>query len=162
MADAKKNGRARGSKSAAGKAAKGKTAKDKSNGAAKAEAAKPRLQFNCLNCPGYCCSYPVITVTKYDVTRLARHFELSWEEAEKRFTKSQHGYKRILRKKLDEHYGTICRFFDQEKRCCGIYEARPHVCRAFPGGGRCGYYDFLMFERRAQDDDEFVALTNHT
>jgi uncharacterized protein len=121
-----------------------------------------RVQFNCLNCPGYCCSYPVITVTKYDVTRLARYFGISWEEAEKRFTKSQHGYKRILRKKKDEHYGTICRFFDQENRCCGIYDARPHVCRAFPGGGRCGYYDFLMFERRAQNDDEFVALTDHS
>ena len=33
--------------------------------------------------------------------------------------------------------------------------------RSFPGGGRCGYYDFLSFERRAQDDPEFVALTNH-
>ena len=35
------------------------------------------------------------------------------------------------------------------------------MCRSFPGGGRCGYYDFLSFERRAQEDDEFVALTNH-
>ena len=35
------------------------------------------------------------------------------------------------------------------------------MCRSFPGGGRCGYYDFLSFERRAQEDDKFVALTNH-
>jgi hypothetical protein len=169
MAGTKANGRARGSteeaagtKTKATKADGRKANGGKRAGAAKKDKPKERLQFNCLNCPGYCCSYPVIVVTKYDVTRLAKHFNLSWEEAEKRFTKSQHGYKRILRKKKDEHYGSICRFFDQEKRCCGIYEARPHVCRAFPGGGRCGYYDFLMFERRAQEDPEFVALTDHS
>jgi Fe-S-cluster containining protein len=155
MANTKANGHARGPNKANG---------GKANGAAAPGAGKPkeRVQYNCLNCPGYCCSYPVIIVTKYDVGRLARHFGISFEEAEARFTKSQHGYKRILRKKKDEHYGTICRFFDQENRRCGVYEARPHVCRSFPGGGRCGYYDFLMFERRAQEDPEFVALTDHS
>ena len=29
-------------------------------------------------------------------------------------------------------------------------------------GGRCGYYDFLSFERRAQEDPEYVATTDHT
>lgn len=154
MANPRTNGHARGPQKANG---------GKSNGASHANGGSaPRNQYNCLNCPGYCCSYPVITVTKYDVGRLAKHFGISWEEAEKRFTKSQHGYKRILRKKKDEHFGTICRFFDQENRRCGVYEARPYVCRAFPGGARCGYYDFLMFERRAQDDPEFVALTDHS
>lgn len=139
------------------------------NGAAKAEpkngaeTEKPKRRlYDCSKCPGYCCSYPVITVTKYDLVRLARHFGITPEEAEKRFTKSQHGYKRILRRKKDEHFGKICRFFDQEKRRCGIYPARPHVCRSFPGDGRCGYWDFLSFERRTQNDPEFVSLTNHT
>jgi len=31
-----------------------------------------------------------------------------------------------------------------------------HFCRSFPGTTRCGYYDFLSFERRAQEDPEFV------
>jgi len=133
-----------------------KSAKRKANGK------KPKVvQYNCAKCPGYCCSYPVISVTKYDVERLAKHFGLTPAEAEKRFTKAQHGYKRLLRRKADEHFGMICRFFDQEKRCCGIYPARPGICRAFPGEGRCGYYDFLAFERRAQEDPEFVALTDH-
>jgi len=131
----------------------------KGNGNGKA--APKVVQYNCAKCPGYCCSYPVISVTKYDVERLAKHFGISPDEAEKRFTKSAHGYKRILRRKADEHFGMICRFFDQEKRRCGIYPARPGVCRAFPGDGRCGYYDFLAFERRAQEDPEFVALTDH-
>ena len=40
-----------------------------------------------------------------------------------------------------------------------IYEARPGVCRAYPDGLRCGYYEFLMFEREQQGDDTFVATT---
>jgi Fe-S-cluster containining protein len=55
----------------------------------------------------------------------------------------------------------ICQFFDTEKRCCTIYPARPGACRAYPGTARCGYYDFLSFERRAQNDAEFVALTDN-
>jgi len=142
---------------------RGKSARNgKGNGAAAAGSGpKQSVQYNCAKCPGYCCSYPVITVTKRDLERLAKHFDLSPEEAEKRFTKSQHGYKRIMRRKQDDHFGKICRFFDTEKRSCTIYEARPTVCRAFPGPGRCGYYDFLSFERRAQNDPEFVALTDH-
>lgn len=129
-----------------------------------APAAKPKrqnVQYNCLNCPGYCCSYPIIVVTKRDVERLAKWFNITPAAAERRFTRSAHGHKRIMRRKPDEHYGKICRFFDQEKRCCGIYKARPAICRSFPGAGRCGYYDFLMFERRTQDDPDYVSLTNH-
>ncbi len=121
---------------------------------------KPRAQFNCLNCPGYCCSYPIIALSEFDVKRLAKHFGIPFHKAVKKFTKPQEDQKYTFRRKNDEHFGKICQFFDTEKRCCGIYQARPGICRAFPGTTRCGYYDFLMFERRAQDDDEFVATTN--
>jgi Fe-S-cluster containining protein len=117
--------------------------------------------YNCLNCPGYCCSYPVIALTRRDVERLAKHHGLSFEEARKRFTKEAHGHKYAMRRKKDVHFGRICRFFDTTKRQCTIYVARPSACRAYPGGGRCGYYDFLMHERRCQKDDTFVAVTNH-
>jgi hypothetical protein len=30
------------------------------------------------------------------------------------------------------------------------------VCRDYPNGSRCGYYDFLKFERKHQDDPDFV------
>ncbi len=118
-------------------------------------------QYNCAKCPGYCCSYPLIPLDKRDVERLGKHFGLTFEEARNSFTKEAHGHKYAMRRKKDEHFGRICRFFDTEKRCCTVYLARPSVCRSFPGAGRCGYYDFLSFERRAQDDPEFVALTNH-
>lgn len=118
-------------------------------------------QYNCAKCPGYCCSYPLIPLDKRDIERLAKHHGLTFEEARRSFTKEAHGHKYAMRRKKDEHFGRICRFFDTEKRRCTVYLARPSVCRSFPGGARCGYYDFLSFERRAQDDPEFVALTNH-
>jgi len=42
---------------------------------------------------------------------------------------------------------------------CTIYEARPGVCRKYPDSNRCGYYEFLKFEREQQGDEEMVALT---
>jgi Fe-S-cluster containining protein len=117
--------------------------------------------YDCSKCPGYCCSYPLIQLDKRDVERLARHHGLEFEVARKRFTKAAHGAKYAMRRKSDPHYGKICRFFDTVARQCTAYEARPAICREFPGDGRCGYYDFLLFERRAQDDENWVAVTNN-
>ncbi len=171
MADRRKNGDARangadseGDVHSAGRGgAAGNGKNGAGNGKSASQSAKPgTVQYNCAKCPGYCCSYPVIALTKYDVERLGKHFGLTPEEAEKRFTRAAHGHKRIFRRKKDEHYGKICRFFDTEERRCTIYAARPAVCRSFPGAGRCGYYDFLSFERRTQNDPEFVSLTDHS
>jgi hypothetical protein len=30
------------------------------------------------------------------------------------------------------------------------------VCRTYPYGSKCGYYEFLKFERTHQGDDEHV------
>jgi Fe-S-cluster containining protein len=122
-----------------------------------------RLRYDCAKCPGYCCSYPLIEVDRRDIARLARHFGLSYRQAEERYTKFDRGEKvRALRQQKDEHFGSICRLFDTEKRRCTVYEARPAVCRDYPEGNRCGYYDFLSFEREFQDDPDFVALTSST
>ncbi|MGI9421988.1 MAG: YkgJ family cysteine cluster protein [Hyphomicrobiaceae bacterium] len=118
------------------------------------------MSYDCLNCPGYCCSYPVIALQKRDIQRLAKHHGMTNEEAEAKFTKEAHGHKRVMRRKKDEHFGRICRFFDTTARRCTIYEARPAICREFPNEKRCGYYDFLQFERRHQDDANHVAITD--
>lgn len=117
--------------------------------------------YNCSKCPGYCCSYPLIPITKADAERLARHFDMALADFERRHLKSQEGYKRTLRRKKDPHFGSICRFFDTTKRRCTVYKARPGVCRKYPVLKRCGYYDFLSFERRQQGDKDFVAKTHH-
>lgn len=116
--------------------------------------------YDCTKCPGYCCSYPVIELTAKDVERLARHHGISFEAADAKFTRSGHGFERIMRRKKDDVFGRICRFFDTRQRRCSIYEARPGTCRTFPGERRCGYWEFLKFERRHQDDPTFVATTD--
>lgn len=121
-----------------------------------------RLRYDCSKCPGYCCSYPRIEVKDADLRRLARHFSLTPEEAGRRFTRwyeSDEGRERILRHNKDEIYGSICRFFDRKARRCTVYAARPAVCRDYPNGTRCGYYDFISFERKHQDDPEFIPLS---
>ena len=119
--------------------------------------------YNCASCPAYCCSYARIEVKPRDIERLARHFSITVEAARDRFTKrGEDPGEIVLRHQRDEHFGTVCRFLDVEKRRCTVYEARPAVCRDFPGTVRCGYYDFLKFERRNQEDDEYVSTTWNT
>jgi Fe-S-cluster containining protein len=119
----------------------------------------PRIRYDCSKCPGYCCSYPRIEVKDKDLKRLAKHFDLSVEEAERKFTrryKDDENDERILRHHKDEVYGTVCRFFDRTERRCTVYAARPDVCRQYPNGSTCGYYGFITFERRHQDDPDFI------
>lgn len=122
-------------------------------------------QFDCSKCPGYCCSYPRIVTSETDIARLAKHFGLSEKAAEKRYTRrfiwedpEDPIDERILKHQPDPIYGTICQFFDTEARRCTIYEARPSVCREYPNGRRCGYFEFIEFERDQQDDRDFIPL----
>jgi Fe-S-cluster containining protein len=126
-----------------------------SNGNSKKKSRSLRVMFNCSKCPAYCCSYDKIEVSKRDVLRIARHFGVSYKQAEKRYTKNS-SVDRVLRHKKDHIFKKVCQFLDTETRRCGIYEARPAVCRQYPDSLRCGYYDFLASERRRQCDDEFI------
>ena len=119
-----------------------------------------RVQYDCNKCPGYCCSYPLIEVGKRDIQRLAKHFGITYQQAEDRYTRYDKTENvRSLRQQEDQHFGLTCKLFDTKKRQCTVYEARPGVCRSYPEGKRCGYYDFLQFEREHQDDPTFVAVT---
>lgn len=116
--------------------------------------------YDCSRCPAYCCSYPRIAVEAQDMRRLAARFGLSLAKAWRQFTKKgEEPGERVLRHQRDETFGTVCRFLDRETRQCTVYEDRPQACRVYPGTVRCGYYDFLSFERRAQEDPEFVAIS---
>lgn len=117
--------------------------------------------YDCSTCPGYCCSYPVIKINDRDVRRLARHFDIDEATARTRFTKAAHGETQILKRRKDTHFGKICVLFDREARRCTVYANRPDVCRRFPKEKRCGYYDFLAFERAHQSDPAFVATTDN-
>jgi hypothetical protein len=122
---------------------------------------KSETSYDCSKCPGYCCSYPLIEVSKADIARLAKHFDLDYESAEERFTLYDKEEKvRGLRKQSDEFFGSVCRFFDTKARQCTIYAARPATCRSYPYVKTCGYWEFLKFERDLQDDPSFVATTS--
>ena len=119
---------------------------------------KPRQVFyDCSRCPAYCCTYARIAVSEKDVARLAARFGISVEEATRKFTTKGAPGERVLRHRKDEIFGTACRFLDPRTRRCTVYEHRPGVCREYPDSIRCGYYDFLSFERRAQDDEDVVV-----
>lgn len=116
--------------------------------------AKPR--YDCSKCPGYCCSYDHIEVSEYDVKRLAKHFGIAEKAVHQKYLKIVSAGTIVLRHRKDDVYKSMCTFFDQEERRCTIYSARPRVCRSYPNGNRCGYYEFIQFEREHQDDKEFI------
>ena len=111
--------------------------------------------YDCSKCPAYCCSYTRIEVKPRDIAAAGEVLRDRRARRQEGFTKrGEDPGEIILRHKKDEHFGTVCRFLDSETRRCTIYEARPTACREFPGAVRCGYYDFLSFERGTQDDKE--------
>jgi Fe-S-cluster containining protein len=119
-----------------------------------------RAKYSCKKCPAFCCTYSDIEVTSRDIERLARHFDLTYAVAEERFTKQDSKKeKRVLRHRKDTIFDSACIMLDQDKRRCSVYDARPGVCRTYPDSSRCGYYEFLKFERLQQGDDQYVALT---
>jgi Fe-S-cluster containining protein len=123
---------------------------------------QPRVYFDCSKCPAYCCSiYERVAVTKRDINRLAKHFGVSVETATRRYTK-MHSGERVLRRKKDVLFEETCQFLNEETRGCGIYHARPAVCREYPARSRCSYYDLLKFERIQQDDPNVLPLVQIT
>ena len=93
------------------------------------------------------------------LTLLWARFGVDPETAAKRYTKIDSKGKTMLRHRRDTIFETACTFLDQKERRCTVYNARPGVCRKFPESSRCGYYEFLKFEREQQGDEEWVALT---
>ena len=118
--------------------------------------------YNCSDCPAYCCSvYERVQVTRRDITRLAKHFDVNYRTAIQRLTKVYDG-ERILRQKADPIFGQACRFLNPDTRQCTVYHARPQVCSQFPAHERCAYYDLLQFERVHQNDVTVVPLVQIT
>ena len=104
---------------------------------------KPKSYYDCNDCPAFCCSvYERVQVTPRDIRRLAKHFGVTEEVATARYTKL-YQKERVLRRKRDALFGEACQFINPETRGCGIYHARPAVCREYPLTKRCAYYDLL-------------------
>ncbi len=89
---------------------------------------KKKDEYDCSKCPGWCCSYERIPVTSEDIKRLARHLEGEIEDVREHCL-DKHGDYLYLRHKKDTIFKSTCVFFDRVERRCGVYEARPWVCR---------------------------------
>ena len=123
---------------------------------------QPRVYFDCSKCPAFCCSiYERVVVTKRDITRLAKFFGVTFEEARERYTADFEG-ERVLKRVKDKIFEKTCMFLDQKTRGCTIYHGRPAVCRSYPGRSRCAYYDVLRFERTTQGDESVIPLIKIT
>ena len=123
---------------------------------------QPRVYFDCNKCPAFCCSvYERVQVTKRDITRLAKHFGVTFETARRRYT-TRWKDERILRRTADQIFEEVCTFLNQETRGCSVYHARPEVCREYPARSRCAYYDLLRFERKQQADETCLPLVQIT
>src|SRR2546429_9208032 len=85
--------------------------------------------YDCKKCPGYCCSYPLIALTKRDVERLAKHFGLSFRQAKAKFTVEGLDHKYFMRRKKGHIFGGGCRVLDTGKRSFTVYAALPSLVR---------------------------------
>ena len=120
-----------------------------------------RSTYDCSKCPAYCCSYDQIELKELDIRRLAKHLDLDRDVFLKRYTK-QGDELPILRHHKDKLFGSTCVFLDSKTRRCTVYDARPNVCRTYPDRPRCGYYDFLSWERDFQDDETSLPLSSES
>ncbi|MFN2510202.1 MAG: YkgJ family cysteine cluster protein [Pyrinomonadaceae bacterium] len=119
--------------------------------------------YDCSKCPAYCCSiYERVQVTKRDINRLARHFQVDYETALVRYTRTYNTTERVLRRRADPVLGQSCAFLNPVTRQCKIYNARPSVCREFPTTERCAHFDLIEFERTQQNDPDVLPLIQIT
>lgn len=114
--------------------------------------------YDCDACQAYCCGYPIIEAKPADIRRLARHFGLDADEAKEKFTKKENNRVRAMRQKYDPKLGgKMCVFLNLRTRQCGVYHARPQICRDHPGD-RCEWNDRRLLEGIANPGRKVIRL----
>ncbi len=94
-----------------------------------------KIRFRChrgVACWNACCSNIDISLTPYDILRLARRLELTTTEFLERYTvpyeMEKDGIAGVKLRPVEG--GTACRFMQPEG--CGVYSDRPTACRYYP------------------------------
>lgn len=83
--------------------------------------------LSCKECNGLCCGpVPITKQELHDIKHKIRSMSVKY---------------RLELKNQDRYFGT-CIFYDLNKNRCGIYLARPSICRVF------GYYNNLICFRK--------------
>lgn len=90
---------------------------------------KDGLKFTCTQCGDCCTGAPgFVWVNKAEISAIAELMEFDdVEEFEKLYVR-----KVGIRKSLKEFPNGDCVFFDNEKRTCNVYGARPRQCKTWP------------------------------
>ncbi|MEQ1905226.1 MAG: YkgJ family cysteine cluster protein [Pirellulaceae bacterium] len=89
---------------------------------------KDGLRFKCTECGNCCTGFSgYVWVNKEEMTALAELLDLDLDEFERLYTR-----KIGIRYSLKEFPNGSCVFFDEEKRNCSVYPARPRQCRTWP------------------------------
>lgn len=107
----------------------------------------------CEACEGNCCigESGYIWINKTEIEKLASVLKLSVQEVGLQYL-IKVGYRYSIREKKVGEGNYACVFFDLEKKCCSVYEARPSQCRTFP------FWDY--FKGNEQEVyDECPAIT---
>ncbi len=87
----------------------------------------------CNSCNGNCCigESGYIWINVEEIKKLAQYLNLSIDDLKVRFL-NKIGYKYSIKEVKLASNNFACCFFDLDKKCCSIYEARPVQCRTFP------------------------------
>lgn len=86
------------------------------------------LKFTCTGCGDCCTGAPgFVWVNQEEIEGLAKLTGAQVDEFEKQYVR-----KVGIRKSLKEFPNGDCVFFDNEKRSCNVYSARPRQCKTWP------------------------------
>jgi uncharacterized protein len=86
------------------------------------------LKFACTGCGDCCTGEPgYVWANKAEIAAMAAAVNVTVEEFERRYVRMVG-----IRKSLIELAGGDCVFFDNQRRACRVYEARPRQCRTWP------------------------------
>jgi len=92
--------------------------------------------FQCHRCGGCCETAPVLDLNHYDIERIADYLKISINRMLEKYTMALPKERINALPYLFPVRGikeTLpCMFYDKKVKGCGIYPARPLVCRAFP------------------------------
>ncbi|HEC29692.1 MAG TPA: YkgJ family cysteine cluster protein [Gammaproteobacteria bacterium] len=130
-----------------------------------------KISFSCykgIKCFNACCSNIDITLTPYDILRLARHLDIPTWKAQLQYTRpyemDSHSMPGVKMRPVEG--GTACQFMTEEG--CSVYEDRPTACRYYPFGtmgmrrkdsGELEDVYFIVKEDHCKGHDEDNAMT---
>jgi Fe-S-cluster containining protein len=100
------------------------------------------LHFQCTGCGDCCTGAPgYVWVNKAEIEALAELLKMDVDKFQKK-------YVRLIgiRKSLLEFKNGDCVFFDNERRGCKVYDARPSQCRTWP------FWDSILHSPEAWDE----------